>query len=146
VTIQFAMCVIAALALGVPATASADMPGLEGRPPLELRLTRLEAELDAQAEARDRQADAFDAAISRIEVVDGALVAIIALAAVLGALLAIRWVRELAHRQIAAQIETTVEERGGMMFEEEAAELREEYDEKFATLYRRYHRLVDEVQ
>jgi hypothetical protein len=146
VTIQFAMCVVAALALGVPATASAGMSGLEGRPPLELRLTRLEAELDAQAEARDRQADAFDAAISRIEVVDGALVGIIALAAVLGALLAIRWVRELAHRQIAAQIEMTVEERGGMMFEEEAAELREEYDEKFATLYRRYHRLVDEVQ
>jgi hypothetical protein len=109
-------------------------------------LVRIQAELNAQQEARDRQADAFAAAASRIEIVNGALVGVIALAGVLGAFLAIRWVRQLANEQIALQVETTIKDTGEKIFESDSTALRDEYDAKFAAQYRRYSRLVDGSQ
>lgn len=130
------------LVFAFPATMGADAEELRVERALQQKLISLEARLDAQEEARDRQADAFSAATSRIEIVNGALVGLIALAGVLGFLLAIRSVRQLAH----AQVETAIERAGKEIFEADSAELREEYDEKFAALYRRYHQLVDEAQ
>lgn len=136
------LAAVLAIWLGSPLASQAfDAPRSAS---LERRLTRVEAELGAQAEARDRQADAFDAATSRIEIVNGALVGTIALATLLGAMLALRWVRELAERRIAAQVETVVRQTGREVFEADSAELREAYDEKFAELYRRFKRLVED--
>ena len=56
----------------------------------DLRLIRIQAELNAQHEARDRQADAFDAAVSRIEAINEAMVILIALAGLGASLVAIR--------------------------------------------------------
>jgi hypothetical protein len=141
--LQLAVCLMAAFALGAPAMASASTTESGGGPSLRWQVMRLQARLDAQSEARDRQADAFDAAASRMEVVNGALVGAITLAAVLGSLLAIRWVRQLAHQQIASQVETAMNDIGREVFEADSAALRSEYDEKFASLYRRYHQLVE---
>lgn len=107
------------------------------------RLLRVEAELAAQSEARDRQADAFDAATSRIEMIDGLLVAVIALAGIGGSLLAIRWVRSLAKDQVAEQVATAVDDVGHKIFEAKASAFQAEVDAKFADLYREYHKLVE---
>jgi hypothetical protein len=104
------------------------------------QLIRLQAELDAQREARDRQADSFDAAVSRIEMVNEALVVILAIAGIAGGLLAIRWVRSLARDQVAEQIGSAIRETGEEIFEADARDLREEYEEKFAQQYKYYKR------
>jgi len=139
-----AVCVIAVTLLSSPTAIAAGAAPGEPERRLERRLSRVEARLDAEREARDRQADAFDAAASRIEIVNGVLVGLITLAGVLGALLALRWVRQLAHKQIVAQVEMAVAQKGEEIFEADSATLRAEYDGKFADLYRRYHRLFDE--
>lgn len=113
---------------------------------LGARLVRLEADLDAQAEARDRQADAFDAAVSRIEMVNSMLIAVIALAGIGGSLLAIRWVRSLARDQVAEQISNAVGDTGREIFKAESDALAAEYDQKFADIYRQYHELVEAEQ
>lgn len=107
-------------------------------------MVRIQTELNDEAEARDRQANAFDAAVSRIEMVNGALVAIIALAGVGGSLLAVRWVRSLARDQVAAQINSAVQDVGKEIFEADSEKLCDEYEKKFADLYRQYNRLVED--
>lgn len=137
------MCLVAVMVLVGPASAAAEVGGLARERRLERRVLELEVQQDAQKEARDRQADAFSAATSRIEIVNGALVGLITLAAVLGALLAIRWVRQLAHRLVEAQIETAIDQKGREVFEAVSTEMRREYDDKFTELYRKFNRLVD---
>lgn len=132
------MIIAVALALActtlVPVSAQASTGDLQ----LDRRLIRLEAETAAQAEARARQADAFNAAATRMEFVNGALVAVIALAGIGGSLLAIRWVRSLAHDQVEAQIDSAIRETGESIFERDAKDLRNEYEEKFTRLYREF--------
>jgi len=113
-----------------PSTASA----------LELRLAKVETRLEDQTEAGDRQGEAFDAAVDRVEIVNAALVAVIALAGLAGGILAVKWVRQTAQEQISTQ----VEKAGEKVFEAEASALRDQYEEKFADLYRRYKRLTDQ--
>lgn len=132
------LCLAAAMGVGASGAVAQG-----GQPDLEEQVLELQLTLDAQEEARDRQADAFSAAASRMEFVNAVLVGLITLAALAGALLAIRWVRQLAHRIIEAQIETEVDRKGTEIFESVSTELRAEYDEKFAELYRRFNRLVD---
>jgi hypothetical protein len=103
-------------------------------------LAKVETRLEDQIAAADRQGEAFDAAASRIEMVNAALVAVIALAGLGGAILAAKWVRQTAQEQIAVQ----VEQAGQKVFEAEAASLRDEYEEKFAALYRRFKRLTEQ--
>lgn len=113
---------------------------------LRERLLEVEATLGAQREARDRQADAFDAAVARIEFVNGFLVVVLALAGIGGSLLAIRWVRSLAREQVAEQIPSAVGELGREIFEKDSTALCAKYDDLFADLYRQYHELVEAEQ
>lgn len=139
----WSMVLATAMALVMPLGAAAESDGLSVGD-LQRRVLELELRLDAQEEARDRQADAFSAAATRVEVVNGAVIGLITLAAVLAALLAIRWVRELAHRMIETQIEAAIDDKGREVFEAVSTELRREYDDKFTDLYRRFRRLVDD--
>jgi hypothetical protein len=133
---------VAIASLLSPSTAIAAPVG-QGRVPVSLRIQKLEAQLEAQQEARDRQADAFDAATARVELINGALVAVLALAGILGTLLAMRWVREFAENQMADQLDTAVRDMGREIFKADSDTLVEEYEAKFAELYQRYERLVE---
>ncbi|HEX3241139.1 MAG TPA: hypothetical protein VHR18_13515 [Solirubrobacterales bacterium] len=110
---------------------------------LKLRIIQLEAQVNAEQEARDRQADAFDATVSRIEFANGALVAFIAIAGIGGGLLTIRWVRSFAADQVNAQLSSAIEERGDRIFEAKALALHDEYEERFSEQYVRFKRLTD---
>jgi hypothetical protein len=132
-----------AIACLLSSSSSLAAPVGQGREPLSLRLHELEAQLDAQQEARDRQADAFDAAATRVELINGAVVIVLALAGIFGTLLAMRWVREFAEKQIADQIDTAIRDMGREIFEAESAALVDKYETKFAEQYRRYERLVE---
>jgi hypothetical protein len=113
-------------------------------PPVNLRLVKLEAALAAQHEARDRQADAFDAAVSRMEFINAALAAFIAIAGIGGSLLAIRWIRAVAREQVAAQIDSAIHQTGQQIFEARSEMLRDEFEEKFSRQYAEYEKLLDE--
>lgn len=142
-TIRKVVGLLACAALLLPAAANAT--SRDSLPPADqLRLVRIETKLSDQTEAADRQGEAFDAAVNRIEIVNLALVCVIALAGVGGSILAVRWVRHEAREQIAGQVKTVVQQAGENIFESEAASLREEYEDKFTTLYRRYQRLADD--
>jgi hypothetical protein len=134
------------MAGSLPSLASSAAPiardGVANSSSFRERLLKVEAELTAQTEARNRQADAFDAATTRIEMVNSLLVAVIALAGIGGSLLAIRWVRSLAQDQVADQVAKAVDDIGHKTFEAKADVLSVEYDRKFADLYREYHKLV----
>ncbi|HEX5762399.1 MAG TPA: hypothetical protein VFY04_04680 [Solirubrobacterales bacterium] len=107
---------------------------------MQIKLAKVEAKLEAQSEAADRQGDAFEAAVSRIEMVNAALVAVIALAGLGGSILAVKWVRQVAQDQISIQVERA----GEKVFEAEAASLRDRYEDQFAALYRRFKRLTED--
>lgn len=116
------------------------------KPGLQERLIRVETQLEDEQEAHDRQADAFDAAISRIEYLAFALVVVLTLAAIVAGVLTIRWVQDSAKEQVRKQVKTTVEESGEEVFATEARALREEYEDKFAELYQRFARVVEEKE
>lgn len=106
-------------------------------------LGTLDSRLDGQSEARDRQADAFDAATKQIEVVNAALAIILALGGIGATLLALRWVQSYTRAQVQTRIDSTLRQVGSATFDREARDLREEYETKFAELYSRYNRLID---
>jgi uncharacterized protein HemX len=124
--------------------ASAQASPMPRKAGLQERLVRLETQLEAEQEAHDRQADAFDATISRIEFLAFALVVVLTLAAIVAGILTIRWVQDSAKEQVQQQVKANVEETGEEVFATEARALREEYEEKFADLYRRFARVVEE--
>lgn len=132
-----------AVLTGILPTMAQGMPqaGPHQSVPLQVRLARIETRLADENQAAERQADAFDAAAKRIEIVNAAVVLVIALAGLGGSILAIKWVRHTAHEQIATQVAAAVEDTGKEAFEVEAAALRDDYETKFAALYRRYSRL-----
>lgn len=84
------------------------------------------------------------AASSRIEYLAFVLVVVLTLAAIGAGVLTIRWVQDSAKEQVQKQVKASVEETGEEVFEQEARALREEYEEKFAELYRRFERVVEE--
>ena len=116
----------------------------EDKPSVGARLLKVEAALEAQHEARDRQADAFDAAVARMEFLNAVLVAVIAIAGIGGSLLAIQWVRQVAHNQVAAQIDSVIRDTGKEIFEAHSSALRDEFEEKFSRQYLEYERLLQE--
>jgi hypothetical protein len=130
-------------ALSGASTAAAARPNPRPRIPVSVRiqLAELEARLDSQEEARATQADAFDAAATRIEIVNAALVAVIALAGIGAGFLAFKWVGAYTRAQVKNQIDTGIREAGQEVFEETAESLREEYEEKFADSYRRFNQV-----
>lgn len=110
---------------------------------LRERINALEIKLAAQEEARDRQADAFDAATRQVEVVNSALAIILALGGIGATLLGLRWVRSYTEQRVAEQIDKTFREAGTAIFDREAAALVQTYDAKFADAYSRYHGLIE---
>jgi hypothetical protein len=131
-----ACLVLSSQALAQPA--SSNVP-----PSVERELLRLRAEVNAQGEARTRQADAFDAAATRIEIVNGALVLVVALVSVVTGFVGVRWVRSFAEKQVSERVDAGIAATGQAVFEAEARSLRDEYDAKFAEQYRRYSDLVE---
>jgi hypothetical protein len=124
----------------VPGTAAAKLTVPE------IRMVRMQAELDAQAEARARQADAFEAAATRIEMVNLAVAIFVGLLALGATLLGIGIIRRFAREQVEAQSTKILQDAGTQIFETESAALRREYDTKFANLYRRFERVVREAE
>jgi hypothetical protein len=126
--------------------ALAQTPPATRKPGIQERLIRVETQLEDEQEAHDRQADAFNAAISRIEYLAFALVVALTLAAIVAGILTIRWVQDSAKEQIRRQVKTTVEESGEEVFATEARALRDEYEDQFAELYQRFARVVEEKE
>jgi hypothetical protein len=111
-------------------------------PALSRRVERLEYQLQAQQEARNRQAEAFDAAVREIELMNGALILVITVGGIGATLLTLNWVRDYAKTQMDRKIDEAVRVAGSATFAREAAALREEYDEKFAKAYEDYRALI----
>lgn len=130
----------------MPEGALAQTAPASHKPGIQERLIRVETQLEEKQEAHDRQADAFNAAISRIEYLAFALVVVLTLAAIVAGILTIRWVQDSAKEQVRRQVKTTVEESGEEVFATEARALRDEYEDKFAELYRRFTRVVEEKE
>ncbi len=110
---------------------------------IRAQVQRMQAKLDAEQEARDRQADAFDAATQQVEVVNAALAVVLALGGIGATVLGLRWVRSYTEQRVAARIDETIRDAGTELFTKEAARLTSEYDEKFAAAYSKYHGLVE---
>lgn len=111
--------------------------------PFSLRLVAIEAKLEVQQEAMDRQTDAFEAAASRIEFVNAALVAFLALAGIFAAFMATRWVRDFTEKSMNDRVDQAIERAGREVFAASSQALTEEYEAKFTQLYQRYEGLVE---
>lgn len=131
----------AAVACALLCAPVATAAGREKAP--ALRLAQVEAELDAQREARDRQADAFEAAVSQIELVNATLVAFLALAGIFTALMATRWVRDFTEKLMKDRVDQAIQKVGREVFAANSDALTTEYEAKFAQLYQRYEELVE---
>jgi hypothetical protein len=141
---RIALVALMAAALLVAPAAIAKESAEQTASDVETRLIRVEAQLEYEQEAHERQADAFDAAVSSIEFVAFALAVVLTLLGVVSGFVGLRWVRSSAEEKIEQQVKRAAHVGGDAIFQAEAEALRSEYDEKFADLYRRYGRLVEE--
>jgi hypothetical protein len=109
---------------------------------LQAQVRDLSVKLEDQAEARTRQADAFNADAITISVVSALGVLLVTLGGLAAALMGYRFIQTQVKDHLATRVNDAIKIHGREIFEREAGVLHAEYDTKLADLYARGHKLV----
>lgn len=136
--IALAILLAAVLAVGVSGVAIAVEPAPTGEVShLRADVRELAIKLEDQAEARTRQADAFNADALTISIVSGVGILFITLGGIAVTILSYRFIQRQVADHITNRMDSSIRTHGAEVFEREAGALRDEYEERFDQLYRR---------
>jgi hypothetical protein len=108
---------------------------------LRLEIRELSIKLEAQGEARTRQADAFNADALAITIASGIAILFITLGGVAATFFGFKFVQRQVADLVAHRVDGTIRKHGAEVFEREAGALHHAWDEKFARLYERAVRI-----